>query len=394
MLLLLGGAAILLFSQRPVQAGPAQQTAHLTPVAVLVIICAFALSLLWTSGSQVEALNSLGKYGKLLMIPLIVALLRSREEARYALAAFALTQLFLLLSSWMLFLHLPVPWATSETALSHYTPFSSYLDEGIMTALFASLCWHLRALLPGRLATIGAPAVAVLALLNVLFVLEGRSGHIVAVVLLSLAIMWELPARYRAGIILLPFVLTLAVSLVSPRVQNRLIQAKQEIQAFSLEKGASTTTGSSSGIRLHFWHRAAQLMAENPVLGSGVGSWSHEYNRLDKAQNPAHQEIGPLGNPHQEYLLWGVQLGIPGIALIAGLLGAMLRDTKHMEKMPSRAAHSAIFALAIACLFNASIYDALIGDFFCVVLGLLLALGCLRPSPPSSLKFKQAASSQ
>jgi hypothetical protein len=31
--------------------------------------------------------------------------------------------------------------------------------------------------------------------------------------------------------------------------------------------------------------------------------------------------------------------------------------------------------MAVACLFNSALYDDLMGDYFCVVLGLLMALG-------------------
>jgi hypothetical protein len=36
---------------------------------------------------------------------------------------------------------------------------------------------------------------------------------------------------------------------------------------------------------------------------------------------------------------------------------------------------SVLAALAVSCLFNSSIYDDLIGDFFCLSLGVLLAYG-------------------
>jgi hypothetical protein len=40
-----------------------------------------------------------------------------------------------------------------------------------------------------------------------------------------------------------------------------------------------------------------------------------------------------------------------------------------------RATHTAVAVTTVACLFNSSLYDALIGDYLCTVLGLLLALG-------------------
>ncbi len=369
-LLLMCALATLLFTRRAPEVG--QPLAGMgTPVAVLVDLSAFALSLLWTVAPQADALGSLAKYGKLIVIVLMLFLIRDRREAMYALGAFVLAQSFLMASSWMLFSHLPVPWATSNRELTQNAVFSSYLDQGIISAVFAAICWHLRQLAPGRFSPHLAIFLALIALLNVFFVLMGRSGHVVAIALLSIAIMWELPKRYRAVVVLLPFLLALGLFFSSTKVRERLVLAETEVQSYSVQ-GEPT---SSSGIRLNFWHSAIQAIGQHPFAGTGVGSWSTEYNRLQREQNPAHKNIDGNGNPHQEYLLWGVQLGIPGILLFCALMFSILRDSMRMEKPYARAIQSTLLALAVACLFNASIYDAQIGDFFCVLLGLLLALG-------------------
>ena len=349
-----------------------------TPYAVLVAVFAFAISLLWTVAPQADALGSLAKHGKLITIVLMLGLIRSQREAQFALASFILAQAFLLASSWMLFFHLPVPWATSNMALLQFAVFSSYLDQGIMGAVLAALCWHLRSLAPGRFGPHVAVVIAAAAIANVLFVLSGRSGHVVAIAILSLAIMWELPRRLRLVALAVPFLLVLILFFSSTKVRERLMMVKTEVASYSTQVQPTT----SSGIRLELWRRAVQIIAENPVAGAGVGAWSTEYNRLQRSQNPAHVDIAGNGNPHQEYLLWGVQLGIPGMALFCALLLAGLRDSLKMEQAHARALQSTVLALAIACAFNASIYDALIGDFFCVLLGLLLALGLTRVASP------------
>lgn len=369
-LLLICGVATLLFA-RPTPGAGKSLTGMLTPVAVLVVIFAFATSLFWTLAPQADALGSIAKYGKLIVIALLLLLIRDRREAMYALGSFVLMQLLLVASSWMLYAHLPVPWATSNMALTHYAVFSSYLDQGIISAVFAAICWHLRFLAPGRFGRHLAIFTALVSLCNVFFVLSGRSGHAVAIALLSIAIMWELPKRYRSVVVLLPFLLTLVLFYSSTKVRERLNLVRTEVQSYSV-RGEPT---SSSGVRLNLWRRAIQAIGQHPLTGSGVGSWSTEYNRLEREQNPAHIDIAGNGNPHQEYLLWGVQLGIPGILLLFALMLSVLGDALRMEKQYSRAAQSTLLALAVACLFNASIYDAQIGDFFSVLLGLLLALG-------------------
>lgn len=349
-----------------------------TPAAVLLVLVAFALSLLWTVAPQKEALGSLAKYGKLAIIIAMMALIRDRREASCALAAFALAQLLVVASSWLLFAHLPVAWASSRTTLSHYTVFSGYLDQGIMSAVFAAVCWHLRGMVPGRYGPQAATVVALASLANVFFVLAGRSGQAVGVTLLSLAIMWQLPKKYRIAAVALPFVLILVLFASSPTMRERLTLLKTEVQAYSPQQDTNT----SSGVRLTFWRTAAQLIVQKPLVGAGIGSWSTEYNRMERQKNPAHSDIEPNGNPHQEYLLWGVQLGVPGLLLIAGFMLSVLRDTLKMEIPHARAAQSALLALAVACLFNSTLYDGLIGDFFCVLIGLLLALGLSKPAAP------------
>ena len=341
------------------------------PIAVLITIFLLALSLTWTRAPPFEALASLVKHGKLILIVLVMMLIRNRYEAKIVLATFALAQTFLLLSSWMLFTQLPVPWATSRMALNEYAVFSSYLDQGIISTVFAAICWHLRDFAPGRLGPRFAIFLVIMALVNVFFILAGRSGHIVAISLISLAIMWELPKKYRSVIIFLPFVLAIGLFFSSNKVRDRLTLVQTEVQSYSNDAQIDT----SSGVRLRFWITSLQAIREHPVMGTGVGSWTSEYNRLQRENNVLHRDVDRNGNPHQEYLLWGVQLGIPGILLIVFLMFAILKDSRKMEKPVARATQSTLLALTIVCFFNASIYDAQIGDFFCILLGLLLAFG-------------------
>ena len=162
--LFLGTLIVLLGNINPTvhSAGPIINK-QLTTVLILVTLALFAVSMFWTSGSQAEASNSLSKYGKLLIIPIFCMLIKSRKEALYALASFSTAQLFLVISAWMIFLKMPVPWALSQFSLSHNVVFSSYLDEGLMSAVFAAFSWHLRMLVPGKHGRYFAVAICLLA---------------------------------------------------------------------------------------------------------------------------------------------------------------------------------------------------------------------------------------
>ncbi|MDI1341221.1 O-antigen ligase family protein [Polaromonas sp.] len=344
-----------------------------TPLLATLVVLVFTLSLLWTSAPLDSALGAVGKYGKFLLIPALIVLIQTRHEAVYALIFFLGGQTLLLLGSWALYFHVPVPWATSNMATTAYAVFSSYLDQSIMSAVVAAVFWHLRTFAPNRFLFYAATAVSVLALGCVFVVFTGRTGHLVGIAVLSLAIFFALPKRYRFASLLVPPLVLVVVFLSFDKVAQRLSAVKSEVSAYSAETGQE----SSSGTRLKFWTTSVEAISQKPLMGSGAGSWVTEYNRIEQLKTPLHPSLGVQshGNPHQEFLLWGVQLGVGGILLLFAFGGAVLLDLRKMESPIARAGQSVLLALAVSCLFNSSLYDAYIGDFFCVSLGVLLAYG-------------------
>ena len=141
-MLFLGGVMVLINSESALST-PSPSATNLknskSTLAVLTVLGVFTLSLSWTSASAYEALSGLSKYGKLLVIPIILALTRTRHEALLALAAFAATQFFLLMSSTLQFAGFSLPWVISRGAVTDFATFSSYLDQGIMNAVFAGI---------------------------------------------------------------------------------------------------------------------------------------------------------------------------------------------------------------------------------------------------------------
>jgi O-antigen ligase len=164
------------------------------------------------------------------------------------------------------------------------------------------------------------------------------------------------------------------------RVSNRLSAVVHESQDYS-QNGDTT---SSSGWRLNAWRRSLQAIAARPWTGYGVGSWAPAVKRLDGEKAVANFGAGNSSNPHQEYLLWGVELGVLGSLLLIALLLAMVLDARNYPIGIRRATHSAIAVMAIACLFNSSLYDALIGDYLCTTIGLLMAWGAQRTTDRTS----------
>ena len=385
LLALLGTTVVLLHGWLRPAMRAELSLASVTPTILLALLL-LTLSALWSTGSSDEVLTALAKHARLILIPVILSLARSRRDALIAMGFFVGGQIFLLGSSWLLYAGVPLPWVMSKEAgicdTCSFAVFSSYLDQSIMSAVLAAVCWHLRSLAPTRYRTALALLVAALALVCVFFIFQGRTGHLVAIALVLLAMVWEFPRRLHLRVMLIGLLLLVAIAAGSSRMGERFREVGSSMQP--AHPGSKHTL--STDVRLDLWQRSLQSLAESPWKGTGVGSWNREFAR----QEAIHAKAMPINeaskqhhNPHQEYLLWGVEMGLPGILLLCALFVALYRDSQKLAAPERRALQSVLLALLVACLFNCALHDAMIGDFFCITLGLLLALGlpvAVRPS--------------
>ena len=133
--------------------------------------------------------------------------------------------------------------------------------------------------------------LAVLALVNTLLVLEGRSGYLVALTAIALAIMWSMPRHLRlAALVVTPFVLFLGLTLGSAKVQERVTKVFQESQGFAQTHQVSAKD--SSAFRLNAWMQSVQAMQEKPLVGHGVGNWTPVVKRIQGSEADAVQAAG------------------------------------------------------------------------------------------------------
>ena len=345
---------------------PAQlQFARLLPWLALLVL----VSLLWTQANMETALQSAAKHNKLVFMLLPVLLIRNLVEARMALRAFALGQVILLGSSMLAAAGLPPPWVVHDGGKN--AAFSSYLDQAVILASSAAVFWHLRGsgIWPRWLAL----ACCVAALVNVVFLLEGRTGYVLVVGLASLAVAWHFPPRWRRHL----YGLTAVLLMASVAWAYWYAQQGPASGAGSMDRSfvKSDNTLGSDAWRLNAWQRSLQAVQASPLVGTGTGSWKSAITPFDGASAIVNFGLSPISNPHQEYLLWAVEFGLLGCAALVGLLVLLARDARHFDPPVARALWSLVAACAVAGMFNSVLYDDLIGDFFCICTGLLLALG-------------------
>jgi O-antigen ligase len=265
------------------------------------------------------------------------------------------------------------------------------ISAGYTLALAAYLCaalglaWRERGLRP-RLRWLAWVAALVLAALA-LFVVKGRSGHLLLMVLgLALAAQWLAGRARWLGLAGVALALAAAFAL-SPAVRERTLEAASDLARY--QRG-EVDSGNSMGQRIELWRNALRLALDAPLVGQGYARYMDRL--VTSAQQRYRSEPGRAHwadnrdivkeNPHQEFLLqWGAG-GLPGLLLFAALLaapwwwrpaGAASSAARAAARRPLQALQALTLAMACGCLFNSFLLDFIEGHVFMLLLALLAA---------------------
>jgi len=220
-------------------------------------------------------------------------------------------------------------------------------------------------------------------------------GRLLAAAILLVAIPAVVITFSRAGFLTLGAIVLLSLVFLAkqhaPKAAGALvvaaIAAMPLMPAGYLDRLSTITdidadqTGSAQG-RWADFGVAATVIAQNPVLGVGMGQ---DILALNEARGRSTWR-----SVHNAYLEYAVDLGIPGLALFMWLLIASLRSARTVERRTMRRAgmrdltifaagvQIALVAFAVAAFFHPIAYQFY---FFCVA-GLAVALERVSRSEP------------
>jgi O-antigen ligase len=214
-------------------------------------------------------------------------------------------------------------------------------------------------------------AVSFLAAINIMFLVNGRSGQIIMLALF-IWFCWETwGSKSIKWLTILMFAALSIYFLVANAPKIRLMEIKQEIMSHKRNEAPT-----SSGLRVEFYKNAFALIKQNPVFGGGTGSFEHEYRLLSETQDTLSTYVP---NPHNEFLLAGQELGIVGFFLLLALFAAHWKASYRIDATAQNyeyygyALRGLIITIFIGSLFNSLLLDAGEGKFYCVLAGVLLS---------------------
>ena len=202
-----------------------------------------------------------------------------------------------------------------------------------------------------------------------------RNAQLLLPVLVLAALTFQFRAwRAIATGLVIVAVMGTAAWYLSPSTHARFQAGLQQAQNISSESNYTT----SVGVRWRMNQEAWRGMLEQPVFGTGLGSWLPRWKpvavatgqRLEPEMLVRHIEIN---NPHNDFLLTGMETGVPGLLTVVWLMFAFLR----MGWRRRTAASGVTFLLAVSLVFtaliNAPLRDAALGMTLLWLLGASIA---------------------
>lgn len=199
-----------------------------------------------------------------------------------------------------------------------------------------------------------------------LFAIEGRSGYVVFVVLMTWLGWRFLPGKLRLLAIFIPILILLGATLASPIFQYRMQEALDNLREYAHGQHIS-----SVGLRVGYLTNAIPLIAQHPVLGTGTGSFSQTYAAAPGVRTD---------NPHNQYIHIAIQWGILGVCVFLIMLLIHWRNSRTCPAPWQRMLEGMVLAMAVGSCANSWLLDTMEGHAYVFFLALCLG-SSLRTNP-------------
>lgn len=341
-------------------------------LAALLLLALLVLGTAYGPAPAALATAQLGKYQDLLLVPMLVAVFGEPRCRRYAVWAFLAGMLITLALSYLIGLGV-LPDGVFRGTREDPTVFRLHVTQNFFMAYaaFALACLARDEADRARRGLLYA--LAFLALFNAIFMVQGRTGYLVAGLLLVFFLFERAGWKSLALGLLALMLLTGGAFYGSTSFRDAVNRGLTEYAQWRPERPADT----SVGWRLEFYTNTLRMIQERPFTGVGTGGFSIAYG--ERVQGSGR--VDP-GHPHSEYLLMAAQLGVFGLAGFVGLLVTHWRVARRVAPPLERSlASGLVLAMALGCAFNTLLLDHSEGLFYCWLTGVLGAGMVARPKP-------------
>jgi O-antigen ligase len=340
------------------------------PVAQLSLglFVLLAAAMCYSSATWAAAGRCLLKYRELIYLPMLLVVFQDaalRRKALRALVAGSAVVVGLSYFEWLTGVDLAQPSAPNDFIIgkdriiqSLILALVAYVSALVIAAPHDAhgekLCfarWFHALLLP-------------LAVGNVLFLVQGRTGYLLLAALTALFMYQQLGLRGLAAAGLL-----IAAGGWGAYQFSSPLRARVEFTMTQLTRHFGPQPEPWWDPRLEFYENTLTLIGRHPLIGTGTGSFPVEYARLSQEG----KSLKPTTDPHNEYLHLAVQAGLAGPVLFLSMLGFQWFLARRSGKFDQGLGRGIVVVIALGSLFNSLILSVTGGLIYSFLSAMALA---------------------
>lgn len=329
-------------------------------IALFALIC---IGSLYSTGPLKDIGFQIQKYVRLLFIlPAMGLLLEEKWRDRAMTAFIAAMGLTLALSLLSVIWPLPFVKGTAGGSGTNHYVFKDHIAQNLIMSFFALVM-----LVKGQAETqrgkrLAYFAVAVLAAIDILFFVQGRTGYLSLVLNVLVVLVFMVKGRQRWMWLAASVLAAILAFSLSSNLKDRIELAVQEYKASDRKELSSV------GQRVEFTKKSIELMKERPLFGFGTGSYATEFCRV--AESKEWCEAGKY-HPHNQFMAFGVQLGIIGIMAYVAFMALIAKESVKLSYTNKSIGFGLLATLFADSVTHAPLFLVTEAQFFSLLLAMV-----------------------
>lgn len=328
------------------------------PIGVAWIL----ISIYWSEASYTDEWKYFYGHTRFLWVLAIYYLIGSKERGLSVIKWLIYGQIFVVACSLLMWAGVDMPF--TKRPLEQAVAFTSTLEQPVMTTLALVALFGFRDHWIKQWGVWFLWFTIIIMSLNVIFVMQGRTGYLVFLTIVSIEALRKFNNKMRWVAIFSPIMLATIFYISSPIFAKRVAQIQSNTQAYIV---SGAVANSSEGQRLDMWAHTLLGIVKKPILGYGVGSLPEVY----VAGGGTAQHVS---QPHQQYLFWWAEFGFIGLMIMFGFFFSLIKDSSKLDKQAKSSLISVISVLFVMGMFNCPFFGVGMGEFFFLEIAALLTI--------------------
>lgn len=332
----------------------------------LLLFLFLAMSLYYTIGDVDSIFSSLKKYIKFLYIPFLYIHIKRNKNSYLIMKYFIAGGVIVLLMSYLKyfdFLSLkPIYDYYSMNLVGTITQAGVFQNSIVHGAVFSFIA-YLSIFIAKRDNNNWLYIFSALCFINIFFMNDSRNSYIIASIFIFLIFYYHFyKIKYLVTTLSLLMTFLIFLTPISDNLIKSMHDTNNDIKLL-IDKNYS----SSIGLRTLWLSIGIQNLSDEPILGSGVGSYKNSVKHfLEKNTINVKHDLAISNNPHNEFVSMTTQLGLFGLIIYILFLYQLFKESK------MKFLSFGVFAIVlISSFFNSVFYDNVFGLFLVMAISLV-----------------------